>query len=360
MKKDVNKTLMGAFILGAVALAVIAVLAFGGGNLLQETERYVLYFKGSVKGLSVGAPVQLKGITIGQVVDINPIYDAADKSFLNQVIFEVPEAVVQITRTPRADGPSKKLLTTDTTIDNMIDIGLRAKLQPQSVLTGQLLVAFDFYPDTPVNMMQLEDNMREYPTLPSDMETLVKTFDSIDFKAVAESIRNAATGIDKLANAPDLHRALSSVNETLKRYGQLASSLDGHVTQLSTEVAATMVDIRQLVKTANGQIAPVATGITDTAAEVRMTLANLDDRLQPVMQNLEATTVSARDAFRQAQAVLGNLAHLSNEDSALAYRINDTLAQLSKAAAALALLADYLSRHPEALLQGKGAAKGDE
>ena len=359
MKKEVNKTLVGAFILGAAVLAVIAILALGGGNLFRETNRYVLYFSGSVKGLSVGAPVQLKGITVGKVVDINPIYDALDKSFLNQVIFEVPEAVIQITRTPGGDGPSKKLLTTDTTIDNMIDIGLRAKLESQSVLTGQLLVAFDFYPKTPVFMMQLEDNLREYPTLPSDMETLAKTFDSIDFQAVAESINNAAKGIDKLANSPDLHEAVASANNAIKQYGQLASNLDGYVAQLSTEVAAAMVDIRQLVKTASGQIAPMATGITDTAAEVRMTVANLDDRLQPVIQNLEATTASARDAFQQADIMLGNFSHLSDEDSAFIYQIEETMTKLRKAAGSLAVLTDYLSRHPEALLQGKEAAQGE-
>jgi paraquat-inducible protein B len=231
-------------------LAIIVVFALGKGNLFREEDRYVLYFSGSVKGLSVGAPVQLKGITIGQVVDINPIYDASDNSFLNQVIFKVPETIVQITGHPQGGGLGEKLLTTDTTIDYMIDSGLRAKLQLQSVLTGQLLVAFDFYPDTPIRMMRFDDNLREYPTLPSEMEALARTLDKIDLQTIAESINNAAQGIDKLAK--------------------------------------------------------------------------------------------------------------SNEDSALLYRLDDTLAQSSKAAAALGLLADYLSRHPEALLRGKEAAKGDE
>jgi paraquat-inducible protein B len=192
------------------------------------------------------------------------------------------------------------------------------------------------------------------------MEALAKTFDTIDFSAIAESISNAAKGIDELVNSSDLHEAVEAFNDTFKGYGQLASSLDGHAAQLAPVVAATMVDIRHLVKTVNGQIAPMATGIADTATEVRMTLSNLDDRLQPVMQNLEASTASARDAFQQVQTVLENLAHLSNEDSALLYRLDDTLTQLSKAAGSLALLAEYLSRHPEALLQGKAAARGDQ
>jgi len=360
MKKEVNKTLIGAFILGAAALAVIAVLVFGGGNLLQDSDRFVMHFSGSVKGLNVGAPVQLKGVTVGKVIDINLEYSPADKSFFTQVIIDVPIGSVKIIGKADSDAADNQQQATEANILNLIEAGLRAKLDSQSFVTGQLLVAFDFYPDTPVNLMGFKDDLQELPTLPSDMEALAKTFDSIDFTAIAESISNAAEGIDKLANSPDLHEAMAAINDTLKRYGKLASNLDGHVAQLSTEVAATMVDIRQMVKTANGQISPMATGITDTAAEIKMTMANLDDRLQPVMQNLEATTASARDAFQQAQAVLANLAHLSNEDSALLYRIDDTLTQLSKAAAALGVLTDYLGRHPEALLQGKGAAKGDE
>jgi paraquat-inducible protein B len=360
MKKDVNKTLIGAFIFGAAALAVIAVFVFGGGSLFQDSDRFVMHFSGSVKGLNVGAPVQLKGVPVGTVTDINLEYSPTDTSFFTQVIIDVPMGSVKIIKEAGSGAADNQQLATEASIENLIEAGLRAKLESQSFVTGQLLVAFDFYPDTPVNLKRFKDDMPELPTLPSDMEALARTFDRIDFTAIAESINNAAKGIDELANSPDLHEAAAALNDTLKGYGLLASNLDRHVAQLSTEVAVTMVDIRRLVKTANGQIAPMATGITDTAAAVRMILANLHDRLQPVIQNLEASTASARDALRQAQTVLGNLAHLSNEDSALLYRLDDTLAQSSKAAAALGLLADYLSRHPEALLRGKGAAKGDE
>ena len=208
-------------------------------------------------------------------------------------------------------------------------------------------------------MKGFKDDLKELPTLQSDMEALARTFDTIDFPTVAESISNAAKGIDQLVNSPDLHGAVVAINETVNRYGQLASNLDDHVAQLTSEVTVTLAKIRQLVKTADGQITPMAAGVTDTAADIRKAVAHIDDRLQSVMSNLEATTVSARDAFQQAQVALGNLAHLSDEDSVLINRIDDTLTQLSRAAAALGLLADYLSRHPEALLQGKQAAQGE-
>jgi paraquat-inducible protein B len=101
-------------------------------------------------------------------------------------------------------------------------------------------------------------------------------------------------------------------------------------------------------------------GITDTAAEVRKTVAHLDNRLEPILKNMEATTASARDAFQQAQVMLGNLSHLSDRDSAVVYRIDRTMAELRKAATSLSALADYLNRHPEALLRGKKKVDGKQ
>ena len=359
MSKQVNKTLIGTFILGAAALAVVGILALGGGGLFRESNRYVMYFSGSVKGLDVGAPVQLKGVSIGKVIEMHLVYNYEDKSFLNQVIFDVPKGTVVVAGDPALNGPQKKSLSTETSIEDMIENGFRAKLGLQSIVTGQLLVAFDFYPDTEINLMGFDDDFQELPTLPSDMDALTKTFESIDFPAVAESISNAAKGIDELANSPELHEAVATVNETMKDYRQLAINLDRQVTRLSDETAATMAAVRQLIATADSQLPPMTTGITDTAAEVKKTFANIDHRLQPVMVNLEAATVSARDAFQQAETMLGNLTHLSDEDSALVYRLDRTMTELRKAAGALTLLADYLSRHPEAILQGKQAAQED-
>ena len=69
---------------------------------------------------------------------------------------------------------------------------------------------------------------------------------------------------------------------------------------------------------------------------------------------------AARDALAQTEAMMTNLTDLSDENSLLVYRFNETLTEAGKAARALALLADYLNRHPEALLQGKKAVEGQK
>lgn len=358
MKKETNKTLIGAFIVGAAALVIIGIFAFGGGGLFKESKQYVMYFTSSVKGLGVGAPVQFKGVPVGKVTQINLVYNPESNSFFTQVIIDVPKGSVKIVGDPDGAGPRRQMLSTAGEVDDMIKSGLRAKLELQSFVTGQLLVAFDFYPDTPSTLMAFEDDLRELPTLPSDLDALAKTLDGIDFQSIIDSIKNAANGIDKLANSPDLQAAVTTANDTLKDYRQLAVNLNRHVALLSAELETALADVRHLVKTADGQIPPVAAGITDTAAEIRKTVAGLDSRLTPVLENIGETAAAARSAIERAEAMLTNLSYLSDEDSALVYQIDETLAEVKKAAGAMAVLADYLGRHPEALLKGKGEAPG--
>ena len=353
MRKQVNKTLIGAFILGAVVLAVITVLVLGGGSLLGRSDRYVMYFSGSVNGLRVGAPVKLMGVTVGTVTAINLVYNYQTGAFLNEVLFNVASGSVKITGQKNGAEPQQKRLTTDTAIENMINNGLRAKLQLQSFVTGQLLVAFNFFPDSPIVLMNFENDIPELPTLPSDMEALAKTFDSLDFQAIADSITNVISSIEKLAASPQLNEILAAIDDTLTVYRQLAVNLDRKVAPISTELAGTLADARRLLQSADGQIAPLATQIGGAAADIRQTINTLDQGLQPILDNAAAATAAAQEAFGQAETMLIQLTALSNEDSTLVFQLEETLAEIRNAAGAMAVLVDYLGRHPEALLRGR-------
>lgn len=89
MSKPANKTLIGAFVIGAIALLVIAVLIFGSGKFLKKTFHTVVFFEGSIKGLNEGAPVIFKGVKVGAVKEIRLIYDAANDSLRIPVIIEL-------------------------------------------------------------------------------------------------------------------------------------------------------------------------------------------------------------------------------------------------------------------------------
>lgn len=353
MKKETNKTLVGAFVIGALILVIAGMMAFGSGSLFKRPHRYVMYFAGSVKGLNLGAPVQLKGVAMGKVVSISLVYSETDNAFFTQVVFDIPQGAVNVVDAPDGSGKHLRDLTNDNAIDEMISNGLRAKLELQSFVTGQLLVAFDFYPKTPVTLMRFSSDLKELPTLPSDMEALAKTLDGVDFQSIVDSIRKAAQGIEKLATAPGLHAAVGSINDTLTAYHRLADHLDHQVGVLADDVRLTLADARHLMKTTDSRVSPALDGITDTAADLKMAVGRLDARIGPMVDRVEETLAAIRSAFEKTDAVVSNLGQLTDADAPLVYNISETLDEIRRAADALGVLADYLSRHPEALIKGK-------
>ena len=91
MSKKVNKTVIGVFVVGALVLLMMAIVVFGSGELFKKTNKFVLYFDGSVKGLAIGAPVMFRGVSIGTVKDISLIYDAKAGTITLPVIVEIEQ-----------------------------------------------------------------------------------------------------------------------------------------------------------------------------------------------------------------------------------------------------------------------------
>ncbi len=85
MKKQINPTRIGVFVVGAIALAVAAVIVFGSGRFFAEKYRYVSFFEGSVFGLNQGAPVICKGVRVGTVTAIELLSDPEDMTMQNRV-----------------------------------------------------------------------------------------------------------------------------------------------------------------------------------------------------------------------------------------------------------------------------------
>ncbi|MGA6926509.1 MAG: MlaD family protein, partial [Desulfosarcina sp.] len=97
MAAEANKTLIGAFVVGAAGLAVAAVILFGSGNLYRDAQAYVLFFSGSVKGLSIGAPVQMKGVQVGTVSSIQLLFDREDVTLFNRVDIKItPDSILMV------------------------------------------------------------------------------------------------------------------------------------------------------------------------------------------------------------------------------------------------------------------------
>ena len=126
MSKPANKTMIGVFVVGAVVLAVIAIVLFGSGRFFKKTDTWLTFFGGSVRGLGVGAPVVFRGVQVGQVTDIIVGFDSAKLEVLIPVLFE--------TDPQRFKDIGSPVETEALDMHNaLIDRGLRSQLQMQSL-----------------------------------------------------------------------------------------------------------------------------------------------------------------------------------------------------------------------------------
>ena len=163
-----NPAVIGGFVVGAIALIVIGLLVFGGTNWFAKRNKYVAFFPGSVKGLRVGAPVDFRGVTIGQVTDIKVQFNPADVSAQLPVIIEVDPTRIEFVGRAPTGSPEENA-------KRLVEEGFGAQLQSQSLLTGLLFVNLDFYKDKPARMVRGEQPYPEIPTIPSEFEQLQQT-----------------------------------------------------------------------------------------------------------------------------------------------------------------------------------------
>ncbi len=256
-------------------------------QVYTEKSYFLLHFDGSVRGLVPGAPVEFRGIKVGQVLDVKLIIDIQKTDVQIPVLIEIePERFVISGKD--AKQKFQKIRQQDKSQDRRIVMealiaqGLRATIQSGNLLTGKRLVAFDFYPDAAPAKLIYGGTYPEVPTIPSGIEGITT---------------KVAGLLEKLDKIP------------LEKIG------------INIEAA------------------------TANLAKVTGTLDQLP---------LEEMAVALEGAVTQANRTLLGSAALMRPDSPLQHDLRNTLQEISEAARALREMADYLERHPEALLRGKG------
>lgn len=214
MSRKANKTVIGLFVVGALVLLIIGIVVFGSGTLFKRTNKFVLYFDGSVKGLSIGAPVTFRGVNIGTVKDISLIYDSKAGTIMLPVIVEIEHGRIKGAPSFGELGGDKK----------MIALGLRGKLEVQSFLTSQLMISFDFYPDKPAELRGILKPYPELPTLPTSPD-IFELMNEMPIKEIAKNLEATAKGINRLVNSSDLQISIDEFQDTLQETKQTMRSL---------------------------------------------------------------------------------------------------------------------------------------
>ena len=356
MSKPANKKLIGGFVLGATALLVVAVVIFGSGKIFTTTIPVVFYFDGSVKGLNVGAPLVIRGVKVGGVTSVDLVFDPKNMSTQVPVHAEIdPNKIV------RVGAGDYKMWEKEKNIRKLIDHGLRAQLQIQSIVTGQLLINLDFMPDTPINRVGKDPNAVEIPTVPTPLEALTERLGKIQFEKIVEDLGNTVEGVDRMVNSPEMQEAAKKLSQNMDELQALIRSVRAEVKPLSAGLQDTMREARGLIKTADQAVQNVDRRVAPLAARVETTLQTTQElagefkgQVGPVVSDLKKTLEQAGDAMAQAQRALAAAESNYAEGSAFHHQLSETLEGVTEATRSFQTLADYLERHPNSVIVGKG------
>ena len=296
----VNARLIGAFMVGAIALIVVVFLVFGAGNIFKNKSKYVIYFRGSVDGLNTGAPVKIRGVQIGSVTDINPIMHENGDFFVKVII----ETIGGTVREAMSEGV---LDNKRTGMKDLVSQGLRAQLQSQSFIVSQKMIIVDYFPETPIVYAGFSNEYTEIPSIPTKSEELekslgrvVKEVGEVPFAGISQSMLSTFNGIDTFFRTTKLQPVFDNLSRNADAIGVLASRVDSIGMTISTGV------------------------------------------------NL--TTGAATASLQRFDHLMNRLEDLSTENQ---YLMRESLEQIASAARSMKNLAEYLQQHPSDIIYGK-------
>ena len=324
MSKPVNKTVIGIFVVGAIGLIVAAVLILGSGKFFTDRPKFVTYFEGSVKGLSVGSPVVFRGVKVGTVTEIRMRFDPKNLEIQIPVYMELGEGNLEIVGTQ----PTNDRVIIKEKEQLLIERGFRTQLATQSYVTGQLMIALDFHPDTPVNLVGADPTHTEIPSIPTTLEQLQNKLEELPIQETFKKMQNVAEGIDKLVNSPEITRIL----------GSAAQGID---------------DATKLIHEIEKQVKPLASDVSEAAKEMTKLAVETRRNFGDVAHSLTKTSDEAGLAFNKAEVALSNIEHMTGEGSPLNYTLTKTLKELEMTVLALRVLVENLDQQPQSVVFGK-------
>ena len=267
---------------------------------------FLAYFDGTIRGLTVGAPVEFRGIKIGEVIDLKLQFNTDDDTFRIPVLCAIePDRMEPIgENVALGSGKSAEM----DMIARLVAKGLRAQLRTGVLLTGQLYVNLDIHPDAESATMGFAG---EYPILPTVPEPV---------QEIAASLTGLLNRLEKLP-----------------------------VEQIGKDLGATVHHAKQLLGARD--LAEAVVSLNKSMGQLQQFTAGLNSDLTPRMSDL---LEQSRNAMVKGQGALSAAEKLLNADAPLTHELNQTLKELARAARAVSALADLLERNPQSLIYGKG------
>ncbi|HEX7551214.1 MAG TPA: MlaD family protein [Candidatus Methylomirabilis sp.] len=355
MSKRASPTAIGAFVVGAVALIVVGVLIFGSGQFFQHPLRYVMFFDSSVEGLNVGAPVRFRGVKIGQVSRIEAQWGA-----------QWIEVIVDIDSRTLRGGREHSVKEFQEGFEQAIKKnGLRAQLRSESLLTGQLFVAVDLFPDTPIKLSGLDPSFPEIPVVPTTLqvfqqrvEKVLESLASLPLPQLFESATKAVEAINQVASSDDLRKALQTTSSLLKHVESVAEALSVQMDPLLAAIQEAADSTRTAVTEVSRDARKLLTELDSDARTLNALLLDAQRVVQKTEGEIGSIGSSVRGTIEEARAALGVVDGTLGGNTPLGYQFVNTLQELAAASRSIRSLSDYLDQHPEAFFKGKGNPGG--
>jgi paraquat-inducible protein B len=228
----------------------------------------------------------------------------------------------------------------------------------QSYLTAQLMVELDFHPDKPARLVGGDTEYPEIPTIPSPLKELSKRIQKVPIEEIFEKLLAAVEGIEEIVNSPEMKGTIASLNLAVGDLRGLVRNIDARIAPLASSLEKTLKDTRKLVRNINTQVTPLASTIEEAVEDYGKLARNVDGQIAPLASSLAEALEEAHSALEQGRETFAAAEDVLAEDSPLVYEFDNTLKEVGAAARSIRLLADYLKRHPEALIKGKGRPGG--
>jgi paraquat-inducible protein B len=323
MSRRANPTAIGLFMIGALVLTVIGVATLAATSLFDRQSTFISYFSESVNGLEVGAAVKFQGVLVGRVTELLIQIEPNDRTFQVPVRYDI-----DLSRLTSAGGTFVQLDEPEVLRKQIAD-GLRAQLQMESIVTGQLYIELAYRTDPPP--AELESRPTAYPEIPTTPSLLAafgtqagsmvgdvlrilfqvnEMLEAVNMEEINRSVVASAGAVERLADSEEIRRALSDVPEMTAQFNR------------------TMGEMEKLAERLTASIDPLQLEMAGTNSEVVLTL-----------QSVRETMIEKRG--------------LITPDSGVGYQMEGAMLSLREAADALRELTLSLERNPDMLLRGK-------
>jgi paraquat-inducible protein B len=321
VSQKTNPATLGLFIVVGLALGVAGVLLFSSFKLFSKSYDIIAYFDESLNGLSEGAPVKYRGVTIGSVKRVMVRFNQATNDFAMPVIIEIQEHLLRDRLGDQIE------LFKDQTMAERVQLGLRASLQTESLVTGVLYIDIRPNPRAPPPVFhQLQEVYPELPTEPTQIMQLFNNLASLDIKGIENNLNTLLAKLDDTVDSLHMAEINRGVTNLLASLDRLVSSHE--ITNALASVRPAIEEYRLLGQKLNQRVDPVADGLTNSLTEISRTLAQFRGAGENLRTMLAPTSRTRSD-------------------------LDAALEQLANAAQAITALADFLKQHPNALITGR-------